>query len=143
MNTTIAILLNALIAVESCGNPAAIGDIGQAVGILQICPECVQDVNRITGKSYTLHDRKNVSKSREICTAYLMHYGKQYERRTGKTATAEIYARIWNGGPYGYSREGTRVYWRKVQAAMNTGARPRQRVRKATATPKRRKIARQ
>ena len=143
MNTTIAILLNALIAVESCGNPAAIGDNGQAVGVLQIHPECVRDVNRITGKSYTLQDRASASKSREICAAYLKHYGRLYERRTGKTATGEVYARIWNGGPNGYRREGTRAYWRKVQAAMNTGARSRQRVRKATATPKRQRIARQ
>lgn len=143
MNTTIAVIIKALIAVESCGNPNAIGDNGQAVGVLQIHPACVQDVNRITGKAYNIHDRVNPQKSREICAAYLMHYGKRYERRTGKTATAEVYARIWNGGPSGYRRESTRAYWRKVQAAMHTGARTRQQVRKATRTHKRRRIARQ
>ena len=118
MNTTIAILLNALIAVESCGNPAAVGDNGQAVGVLQIHPECIQDVNRKTGNAYTLQDRKSISRSREICAAYLAHYGKRYERKTGKTATAEVYARIWNGGPRGYAKESTRRYWRKVQAEL-------------------------
>lgn len=118
MNTTIAILLNALIAVESCGNPAAIGDNGQAVGVLQIHPECVRDVNRITGKAYTLQDRASASKSREICAAYLKHYGRLYERKTGKTATAEVYARIWNGGPRGYNNEKTRRYWAKVDAEL-------------------------
>ena len=116
MNAIIAGLMSALIAVESGGNVSAIGDDGRAVGILQIHAECIQDVNRITGKNYTLEDRKDAAKSRAICSAYLSHYGKIYERRTGKRATAEVLARIWNGGPTGYRRNGTRAYWRKIQA---------------------------
>ena len=118
MESIIAMLISALIAVESGGNPDAIGDYGKAVGVLQIRAECVNDVNRITGNEYTLVHRRSADKSREICAAYLKHYGRQYERITGKAATAETLARIWNGGPRGYRRAGTRRYWAKVQAEL-------------------------
>ena len=118
MESIIAMLICALMIVESDGRADAIGDNGKAVGILQIHAECIQDVSRITGKSYTLADRRSVSKSREICADYLRHYGRRYERQTGQTATAETLARIWNGGPRGYNDEKTRRYWAKVQAEL-------------------------
>lgn len=118
MESVIAVLISALIAVESGGNADAIGDYGKAVGVLQIRAECVTDVNRITGNAYTLSHRRSADKSREICAAYLKHYGRQYERITGKAATAETLARIWNGGPRGYRRAGTRRYWAKVRAEL-------------------------
>lgn len=118
METMIAMLISALMIVESDGRADAIGDSGRAVGVLQIHPECVQDVNRITKKAYTLQDRRNAGKSRLMCAAYLTHYGRLYERRTGKRATAEVLARIWNGGPRGYNNEKTRRYWAKVQAEL-------------------------
>lgn len=118
MESVIAILISALMVVESDGRADAIGDNGKAVGVLQIHPECIQDVNRITKKAYTLQDRRNAEKSRLMCAAYLSHYGRLYERRTGKKATAEVLARIWNGGPRGYRSAGTRRYWAKVQATL-------------------------
>ena len=118
MNALIALLVSACVAVESGNNAAAIGDNGQAVGILQIHPACIQDVNRFGDKVYTLEDRTDREKSIEIFTAYLTHYGRAYERRTGKKPTAEVLARIWNGGPRGYAKTATLPYWRKVQAAM-------------------------
>lgn len=118
METIIAMLISALMIVESDGRAEAIGDSGRAVGVLQIHPECVQDVNRITGKTYTLKDRAIASHSRDICAAYLRHYGRVYERRTGRKATAEVLARIWNGGPRGYNNARTRRYWAKVQAEL-------------------------
>lgn len=118
MNTTIVILIKALIAVESCGNPTAIGDSGRAVGVLQIHPECVQDINRFSKVQYNLSDRADERKSVEMCWRYLYHYGNIYKRDTGKEPTAEILARIWNGGPRGYNDEKTRRYWAKVQAEL-------------------------
>lgn len=115
MNTLILFLLPFIATVESNNNPYAIGDNGHAVGILQIHPSCVYDVNRITGNNYTLDDRLNNQQSMAIFTAYLTYYGTQYERRTGKQATAEILARIWNGGPQGYNKPSTLRYWYKVQ----------------------------
>lgn len=118
MESLIATLLSALIAVESGGQINAVGDNGRAVGVLQIHACCVEDVNRITGKTYTLQDRTDEAKSREICTAYLLHYGRVYERRTGEKATAEILARIWNGGPRGHKKNRTLRYWGRVQSVM-------------------------
>lgn len=118
MESVIAVLLSALIAVESGGRADAVGCSGESIGILQIHPGCVHDINRVTGRAYTLRDRWNAAKSREMCTAYLSHYGRLYERRTRKRATAEVLARIWNGGPRGYNDEKTRRYWAKVQAEL-------------------------
>lgn len=121
MKTLILLLIPFLSEVESNNNPDAIGDHGKAVGVLQIHPVCVEDVNRITGKHYTLEDRRDRSKSVEMCSAYLMHYGTAYELRTGQKATPEVLARIWNGGPRGYSKASTLAYWVKVRRAMERG----------------------
>ena len=118
MNTIISLLIPALIAVESGGNIAAIGDHGNAVGCLQIRAECIADVNRIAGTAYTPSDRLSREKSAEICRLYLTHYGNAYRRRTGKEPTAEILARIWNGGPRGYARSATAHYWEKTRREL-------------------------
>ena len=104
-------LIPALERVESGGRADAIGDSGRAVGILQIWPEYVQDVNRISGKTYRLSDRYIPAKSREMARIYLMHYGK--------TKTMEQTARIHNGGPNGYKKPATLKYWAKVKRELN------------------------
>lgn len=103
-------LLDALQTVESNGNANAIGDGGKAVGILQIHPCVVADVNRIHGTRYTLSDRLDPAKSRDIARLYLSHYCK--------TDSDEANARTWNGGPRGAKRKATLAYWRKVRAAL-------------------------
>jgi len=109
--TILQILIAALIIVESDGNPNAVGDKGQAIGILQIHPICVQDVNRILGEEkYTLIDRLDPIKSVEICIVYLNYYGKD--------KSVEQLARIWNGGPKGFKRKSTLPYWDKVKKVI-------------------------
>ena len=104
-------LIDALCIVESSNNPSAIGDGGQAVGILQIHPIMIKDVNRILGKdAYTLRDRLDPEKSRKICRVYLSHYCK------GKSF--EVMARCWNGGPRGHRKQATEKYWVKVRRVM-------------------------
>lgn len=112
-----ATLINALIEVESNGRNNAIGDRGNAIGCLQIWPVVVEDVRRISGRNYRMDDRFDRKKSIEMCIIYLKYYGKSYERRTGRKATLEVLARIWNGGPRGYLREDTKKYWKKVKKA--------------------------
>ena len=65
----------AVAMVESGGDPCAIGDGGKAVGILQIHPIMVKDVNRILGEDrYSLADRRDVRKSVEVFCVYCLHY---------------------------------------------------------------------
>lgn len=114
----VAMLMFAMGDVESNGNADAIGEGGRAVGCLQITPERLDEVNRISGAGYTLQDRYDPDKSREICAAYLGYHGMQYQMKTGNEPTLEVYARIWNGGPKGYEMPQTLKYWRKVQRAI-------------------------
>ncbi|HPM74148.1 MAG TPA: transglycosylase SLT domain-containing protein [Saccharofermentans sp.] len=113
------VFIEALIDVESKGNPKAIGDGGKAFGALQIHKICIDDVNRVYGTSFVHEDAFDVEKAKEICRLYLSHYGKHYERTEKKTLTYEVLARIWNGGPKGYKKEATTSYWFKVVDAMN------------------------
>ena len=111
-------LLDAMVKVESVGLAHAVGDGGRARGPLQLHAIYVKDVNRIAGTSYTLADRTDSAKSRAMTRIYLTHYGRVYERRTGKPPTDEIYARIHNGGPIGYDKKATKAYWEKVRRVM-------------------------
>jgi hypothetical protein len=114
-----ALLLAALMAVESGGNPFAVGDGGKAVGCLQIHASVVADVNRIAGPKtapYTLADRLEVEKSKQMCVIYLSYYAT--EKRIGRAVTDQDRARIWNGGPLGYKKSATEVYWAKVKREL-------------------------
>lgn len=112
---TLSILLAALIAIESGGDPSAIGDGGKAVGCLQIHPVMVADCNRIlAGRGeafrYTIDDRYSEAHSRAMAVIYLRHYCPN--------GSAEQMARCWNGGPMGARKAATVGYWRKVKRQM-------------------------
>jgi hypothetical protein len=109
-------LLPALEQVESSGNPAAIGDNGRALGILQIWDVVIADVNRAKGTRYTHADALDPAKARAICRAYLSIYCTP--RRLGRQPTMEDAARIWNGGPNGHRKPATVKYWQKVAARL-------------------------
>lgn len=78
---------------------------------LQIMPICIRDVNRIYGTSYKQSDSWNRVKSEEIAILYLSYWAEQSRR----PKTAELYARIWNGGPDGWKKSCTLPYWHKVK----------------------------
>ncbi len=106
--------LTALEQIESGGDTKAVGDGGKAIGILQIWPIYVKDVNRILGvEKFTLFDRWDAVKSRDMVRIYLNHYAS--EARLGRTPTYEDMARIHNGGPNGYKKDCTKAYWGKVE----------------------------
>ena len=114
---------NALAAVESNRQDSAVGDDGKAVGRYQIWSEYVDDVNRICAlrkdaRRFTDADRTDPVQSLQIVQIYLDFYGKHYTRQTGESATAEVLARIHNGGPDGWKKEATAAYWRKVKKQM-------------------------
>jgi len=115
------LLILALIAVESGGVADAVGDDGKAVGILQIHPKYVKDCNRISGMldRFKQSDRLDPAASFSMCGIYLTYWSRRYKLKTGQKATAEIMARIHNGGPNGYKRDSTVPYWNKVKIEMD------------------------
>jgi soluble lytic murein transglycosylase-like protein len=100
-------LWEAVCRVESGGNPRAVGDGGKAAGIAQIWAITVKDINRFAGTKYTLNDRFDPVKSKQMFNLYVEHYGK------GRSL--QYKARLWNGGPGGNNKTATIAYWKKIQ----------------------------
>ena len=105
-------VLKGIAYVESKNNPKAV--CGDQVGLLQIRPIMVKDCNRIlekrgSNKRYTLRDRYNPVKSREMFILYQSHYNPK--------GNIERAIRLWNGGS-GYSVRATQKYYQKVRMAM-------------------------
>lgn len=111
------------VIIESNGDYSAQGDNGQALGMVQIWRCVVDDVNRIIGyDAYHYNDRLSPEKSWEIFFHYLTHYAADYQQRSGCSPSIEIYARLWNGGPYkkkfgsyDWWWEDTDEYWQRAQ----------------------------
>lgn len=125
-------LLDALAKVESNNKPLVIGDNGEAWGIYQLHEEYIEDVNRIEGTKFEHRDAFQPTVARYIVFKYLDFYGKLYQKKTGKEPTDEVYARIHNGGPTGWTYNvkiggknapnryaNTSKYWEKVKAELN------------------------
>jgi len=105
-------LVDALILVESAGNPKAFNKKENAVGCLQIRPIMVREVNRILRKQkserrFTKEDRWDCGLSKEMFYIWVNHHHL--------TSNNEMIARNWNGGPRGYKKQSTEHYWNKVQ----------------------------
>jgi hypothetical protein len=108
-------LITAMAWVESGGNPATIGDLNlstPSVGLLQIRPIMVREVNRILRKQgldkrFKNSDRRDGDKSIEMFNIWAdaYHLNSSYEKM----------ARNWNGGPKGYKKTATSNYWAKVK----------------------------
>lgn len=104
--------------VETNNNPQAVGDGGRAFGILQIHPECVEDVNRWYGTEYTHEDTKNPVIAKDIFVKYLTLGIKLYKKRCGYAPNEYEIVRMWNGGIYrGYEYPSTLKYLKKYQQA--------------------------
>ena len=102
-------VIDAIAKVESGGNAKAVGS-GNAVGLLQITPVCVRQCNIILErkggkKRYTMNDRYNAEKSKEMFIIYQNEYNKE--------CNIEKAIRLWNGGPK-YKITSTNAYYRKV-----------------------------
>lgn len=108
-------LLSAIEWVESRGNPDAVGMLDE-LGILQISPIMVLEVNRILGEDkYTLGDRRDIAKSREMFWVYSRYWADKLD-----DFTDEGIARRWNGGPDGHKENATLIYWHAVSARLRT-----------------------
>jgi len=101
-------VIEAIIQVESGGNARAVS--GSSVGAMQITPILVKECNNIlksrkSNKRFTMNDRYDVEKSKEMFLLIQSQYNK--------TNNVEKAIRSWNGGIH-YRIKSTNGYYRKV-----------------------------
>lgn len=111
-------LLDAIAIVESGNIETKYNHKEKACGKWQLRPIYIKDVNRIFKTDFKIMDAFNPVKARSIVTLYLTYWGKQYEKKTGKEVTDEVYSKIHNGGPNGWKKEATEKYWKKVKEVL-------------------------
>lgn len=100
--------------VESNNNPKAIGDTGNAFGVVQIHKACVEDVNRVYGTQYYHEQMFDEQCASEVFYLYLRYGIKLFKIRNKAKPTTQDVVRMWNGGIYsGYRRESTKKYYKK------------------------------
>ncbi len=85
-------ILAILAMLESSNNPDAVN--GKAVGLYQITPIVIADMNAKHGTAYQLKDRRDPVKAREIATLYIRTYA-------GPRPTIHKAAGLWRCGPVG------------------------------------------
>ncbi len=107
-------IINAIIEVESAGNANAVDKSGKSCGVLQITPILVKECNRIlelkkSGKRYTMDDRFNVSKSKEMFLLFQSYFNPKND--------VEFAIRSWNGG-LNYTKKATQKYFEKVMSRL-------------------------
>lgn len=103
-------LIDAIMYVESRGDSMAYNKREDAVGVLQIRPIMLREVNRLLGyDKYNLKDRWSKAKSIEMF---------EIIRQNTPNPTDEILARNWNGGWKGYKKKSTIKYWDKVRKEL-------------------------
>ena len=105
-------LVDALILVESGGNPLAYNKKERACGCLQIRPIMLREVNRILRKQkadrrFSLEDRWDCGSSEEMFYIWRSYHHED--------SSDEVIARCWNGGPRGWKKKSTQHYWAKVK----------------------------
>lgn len=119
MTPALALLIAALIRVESHGDNEAVGKTGE-LGCLQITQAVIDDVNTFQGAVHFLpQDRLNRDRSILICRLYLEHWCSS--ERLKRDADPRDYALVWRFGPDGYRNPysvGAQNYWQKVRAEL-------------------------
>ena len=108
-------VINAIIKVESGGNPKARNAKGDCAGVLQITPVLVKECNDILKKQkrkkrYTLQDRYNVKKSKEMFIIIQEHLNPEHN--------VEKAIKCWNCGGFYLKNNGWKNksidYYKKV-----------------------------
>ena len=107
-------VINAIIEVESEGDANAIDKGGKSCGCMQITPILVKECNRIlelrkSSKRYSMKDRFNVAKSKEMFLLFQSFYNPKND--------VELAIRSWNGG-MNFTKRGTQRYYQKVMSKM-------------------------
>jgi len=112
-------LIDALIYVESRGKNDAVGDTHlkhPSIGVLQIRPIMIREVNRILKKQGKLQHFKLGDRFSEQKSISIFNVWKDYHHPED---SFEKIARCWNGGPRGYKNTRTLKYWVKVKKQLN------------------------
>jgi len=105
-------VMDAIIQVESEGDSKAVSC--NSCGAMQITPIMVKDCNEIlrkrkSKKRFSLSDRFNVAKSKEMFLVFQSHYNP--------LNSVERAIRSWNGGVR-YTVRGTQSYYNKVMKLL-------------------------
>ena len=86
----------------------AINHKENAVGVLQIRPIMVREVNEIIGENrYSNEDRFDLNKSVEMFVIYQNHFNPEWDLVRA--------ARLWNGGCNGMKKNSTIAYSKRIE----------------------------
>ncbi len=100
-------------------------DAEHAVGLYQITPIFVDDINRLIGKEkFTLDDRYSALASETMIFIYLNHYARA--QRLGHEATNQDLAALHCAGPDGDLQKDelkVKEHWEKVKAVLEANER--------------------
>lgn len=117
-------LLKAIQYVESGGDSNAVGDNGRSLGPYQISEAYYQDAVQFNpsladnGRTYeNVFGPASSAYSEAVIRSYMRRYATP-ERLGHWPPTNEDIARIHNGGPNGFKRRGTDLYWDKVNDCL-------------------------
>ena len=119
-------IFSALREVETGGSKSggrrAVGDGGKAIGPLQIHRAYWED-SKVPGR---FEDCREFAYARQVAIAYW----RRYCPKALDALDAETLARVHYGGPTGAKKESTKVFWKKVERALE-----RQREKRRRETP--------
>lgn len=119
ISNELQLALDASHIIESDSGKYLISPDGKSMGPLHIQKQAVDDVNRILGyQAFSYDDRMSWEKSCQIFEVYLNYYGQRYIKQTSKQPTAEVYVRMWNGGPDGWKSKSTENHWQKAEKVI-------------------------
>ena len=109
-------VMNAIIAVESKGDPKAHNPVGDCAGILQITPILVKACNNLlkekkSTKRYTLGDRYNAKKSKEMFIFLQEHFNPELNvEKAIKQWNCGFYTKDWKHKSIGYYKKVMKHY---------------------------------
>lgn len=113
--------IEAVIYIESRGDSLAYNTKEKAVGVLQIRPIMLREVNRVLRKNnvpgkYVLQDRYSQEKSIEMFNIMAEQVNQD---ELSQMQFFEIVARRWNGGRRGDKKKATIKYWERIKNQLN------------------------
>lgn len=121
VSLTFTDLIEAVIYIESRGDSLAYNTKEKAVGVLQIRPIMLREVNRVLRKNkvpgkYVLQDRYNREKSIEMFEIMAEQVNQD---GLSQMQFFEIVSRRWNGGRRGDKKKATIKYWERIKNQLN------------------------